>query len=406
MSRPVYLLLLSALLCAGQTVVDADHAHIRYTGRVDFTNPKRPRFDWPGVQVTARFQGTSVAVVLDCSNSQVGVYVDGDSVAHVSGGSGLQTIPVAQGLADTEHDLLIVKRNEGEAVTFGGLVLDNGRQPVALPPRAPYRVEFIGDSYVACYGCVSRTTTCTDLGTATNAYHSFAAVSARDAGAEYSLVAASGRGLLHNSGDPALVSASNMQVMFSRALRSSATPVWDSLSWVPQLVVVALGINDLRDDLVTVTQETFTQHYRQFIARIQNSYPGAHVLCLAFNWPDTLPAYVQHVYDTERGAGNTKVHYLHVTAGNAMGCDFHPNVGGHWAMAQQVTPVIQSILGLTRVRGAHASAPGRALEPPRATWRAGVPAGMRVFDMRGRRLRTRTRVSSGIVVRAEKPGTD
>lgn len=42
----------------------ADDPHIRYTGRVDFSNPKEPHFWQPGVYVEVKFEGSSCQLYL------------------------------------------------------------------------------------------------------------------------------------------------------------------------------------------------------------------------------------------------------------------------------------------------------------------------------------------------------
>ena len=43
----------------------ADNAFIQYTGRIDFTNPKLPRFWQPGVYITVKFKGQQCEVILN-----------------------------------------------------------------------------------------------------------------------------------------------------------------------------------------------------------------------------------------------------------------------------------------------------------------------------------------------------
>src|SRR5688572_7401552 len=47
------------------SIFEADHPYIQYTGRIDFTNPKLPRFWQPGVYITARFVGSACEVILN-----------------------------------------------------------------------------------------------------------------------------------------------------------------------------------------------------------------------------------------------------------------------------------------------------------------------------------------------------
>ena len=54
----------------GSSHIDADDPNIEYIGRFDYSNPKSVRFDWPGVQIITRFEGTSCSVKLKDGNKE------------------------------------------------------------------------------------------------------------------------------------------------------------------------------------------------------------------------------------------------------------------------------------------------------------------------------------------------
>ena len=65
---PVILLgLLLNLNCFSQSLdtIQSDNSFIEYTGRIDFTNPKAPRFSYSGVSIRASFQGSSISAMLN-----------------------------------------------------------------------------------------------------------------------------------------------------------------------------------------------------------------------------------------------------------------------------------------------------------------------------------------------------
>ena len=45
------------------TIVSAADPHIQYAGRISFTNPERPAFNYPGIQIMAVFEGTSLRMI-------------------------------------------------------------------------------------------------------------------------------------------------------------------------------------------------------------------------------------------------------------------------------------------------------------------------------------------------------
>ena len=42
---------------------------IQYIGRINDSNPDQPTFNWPGIEIRARFQGTSLRMVARAASS-------------------------------------------------------------------------------------------------------------------------------------------------------------------------------------------------------------------------------------------------------------------------------------------------------------------------------------------------
>ncbi|QKG56113.1 hypothetical protein GKZ68_05330 [Hymenobacter sp. BRD128] len=106
----------------------ADNPNIQYTGRVDFSEVKKPRFWAPGVYLTVRFKGPSCTVQLTDellngkSQNYVQLVVDGrQSRRKLTGPT--NTLVVAENLPNTAHTLVICKDTEaGQGyVEFTGL---------------------------------------------------------------------------------------------------------------------------------------------------------------------------------------------------------------------------------------------------------------------------------------------
>src|SRR5690349_6704563 len=62
---------------------EADNKNIQYTGRIDFSNPKLPRFWTAGVYIQAKFVGSSCEIVINdemlwgTSHNYLAVIIDG-----------------------------------------------------------------------------------------------------------------------------------------------------------------------------------------------------------------------------------------------------------------------------------------------------------------------------------------
>ena len=55
------------------TVVSPTDTHIRYAGRISFANPERPAWNYPGIQIVAAFEGTSLRMLAK-PRSGIGAY--------------------------------------------------------------------------------------------------------------------------------------------------------------------------------------------------------------------------------------------------------------------------------------------------------------------------------------------
>ncbi|MCR4764838.1 MAG: lipase, partial [Bacteroidaceae bacterium] len=70
--------LLAAVGCSAgkqtvkETFVSASDERIQYVGRVNFSHPEAPLFTYPGVQVVAGFEGTSIKMM---AKPQSGFYM-------------------------------------------------------------------------------------------------------------------------------------------------------------------------------------------------------------------------------------------------------------------------------------------------------------------------------------------
>ncbi|MDG4802545.1 cellulose binding domain-containing protein [Micromonospora sp. WMMD980] len=159
------------------------------------------QYTWPGTYFEGRFRGTGVGIVLNDSQNDYAVQVDGTTVATlVTPG---RTTYWVRDLPDADHTVRLVKRTESPwaAGEFGGLVAAPGGAILAKPAARSRQIEFIGDSWTAGYGNMSTTRDCSGNGGVTrnsNADVTFGALTAQNLNADYQLLAWSGLGMVHN----------------------------------------------------------------------------------------------------------------------------------------------------------------------------------------------------------------
>lgn len=391
------ILLMSALLCgagpnpASAIDIPADHAGIRYSGRFDFADPKRPRFDWPGASIQARFTGASVSVRLSGGDNDFNAYIDGALKTRISLQAGKTDYAVATGLSAGEHTLLLTKRTEASygIVTFQGLVLGDGQGLAELPPRPAHRILFVGDSYTVGYGADATTTSCSSLRQWDNNDAAYGPVAAKALGAEYSIQAISGKGMVHNYGDGVALSQEPMPFYFDRTLAGSAQPAWSFPSWIPNVVVVALGTNDFSTN-VKPSREQYVSAYKAFLQRLRGHYPAAVLVCVSFASDSFQGPYVDAMVKEVIAAGDAKVQWVGMpaVANSELGCDWHPNVAAHKKFADVLVPALRPHLPTTGLfMNPGTKDPIGAREPRLGRNGFRFPAGDDAWiELRGRRL--------------------
>lgn len=348
--RAAWIWVLLSLSAAAQAAwVDADHPHIQYLGRVSMANPKAPAFSWTGVSVRVRFTGPSISVRLRDTHNRYTVLIDGIERGLLEARAEQEEYPLAHNLGEGTHELQLIKRHESNftKAEFLGVRLSDGHTLQPPPDRSMLRMEFIGDSYVACYGCElnRRDGDDQDYRRFTNVSRSFGTLVAKHYGAEVMVNAYSGKGLVRNASND--TSGRTFAAYYERTLHVGEDlgwprDTWSFSSWVPRLVVIHLGINDFVGKTAQpASQDAFVERYAQFLQALRGRYPGARfVLMSTTDWPYGLlrPA-VEKVMQRQTAAGHQDTTHLHYyMQGDAL--HWHPSVKQHEYIAARLIELI------------------------------------------------------------------
>jgi hypothetical protein len=354
----IFLFLLSNTLLT-QTIIPANDPNIQYYGRWDMTDPNGPTHSWPGVYIYAVFQGTSIGIRTDDNFSYYNVFVDSMFVQVFHGNSsGINSYTLRNGLTDGTHTILLTVRGENSWTKFGfyGFILDDGKSLLTPPPRLARKIEFIGDSYTCASGNEWTTdTTQTPDDSYTNIYLGFGPVIARNYNAQYQMTSRSGFGLVQDyQGN----SANNLPSVFDRTLFYTGEPKWNFSQWIPNLVVICLGLNDYsgwNGYNVPISDENaqlYRTKYHDFIATVMGEYPGANIVAVAANDVSWLKTNISQVVTEENAMGHTNVYYAYFPYYNGGYVNIeHPTVATHQKIADTLIYVINAINAWTPYHG-------------------------------------------------------
>lgn len=159
----------------------ADNPGILYTGRIDFSDPKAPRFDWPGIIIEANFEGGWIGAVIKDGGNDYNVFIDGKPETVIVTRPGVEEYRLAENIPAGRHLLTIARRGEGYQgmAVFKGLLLDRNGKILPPPARLKRKIEFIGDSITVGFGVEGMGTTCPSEREFKNNWKAYTTIAAR-----------------------------------------------------------------------------------------------------------------------------------------------------------------------------------------------------------------------------------
>ena len=326
--------------------VPADSPDISYTGRIDFSDPKAPRFDWPGIIIRVNFEGEWIGVVIKDGGNDYNVFIDGRPEGIIVTKPWLEEYTAAEKLSPGSHLLAISRRGEGYQgiAVFKGLLLDKNGKMLPLPEMQKRKIEFIGDSISVGFGVEGPGIKCPSEREFKNNWKSHAAITARAFDAQYHIIAISGRGLVKNWGEKTKESKEPLPYYYDRTLQNEPDIKWDFKSWVPDIAVINLGTNDYSAPPVP-DGPVFIKAYLELIKRVRAHYPDAWILCCS--GPAQQPPFNEYFAEIMDSVNDPKVKRVDFGSfsEDELGCDWHPNEKGAQRIAGSLIDRIKNITG-------------------------------------------------------------
>ena len=318
----------------------ADHSYFRYTGRIDFSNAKAPRFWAAGVYIEARFNGTFCEVEVrdemlwGTFHNYLEISIDGGEPIRIKTTGRSNRITVANNLTDGEHTIIIMKGTEAIIgyIDFVGL---HCKKLLPLKKKSSRKIEFIGDSITSGMANYTKDIPC-DSGVwydQHSAWYSYGAITARALGADYHITSESGIGLIHSCCDKKLT----MPEIVDNVSISKDSIAWNFSTFQPDVVTVCLGQNDGIQDSVS-----FTGAYVKLLQSLRGHYPNAKLVCLTSPMADdklrnVLTRYIQGVVSHCSALGEKNLSAYFFTRQYKNGCGFHPDVEDDKLIANELT---------------------------------------------------------------------
>lgn len=347
---PCFALLLGFHSTKGETrmqtdaSIGADNKNIQYTGRIDFTDPQKPRFWNPGVYLRARFTGASCDAVIDDevlwgkSHNYVEIAVDDRKPFRTQLTAAHNVVRIAEGLSDGPHTVTICKDTEA-GIGYLEFLGFRCKGLLPLPPKPARKLEFIGDSITCGAGSDLSGHPCGqgEWYDQHNAYMSYGPITARSLKAQWHITGVAGIGLIHSCCDMGIT----MPQVFDKMDVRDNKGEWDFKRYQPDVVTICLGQNDGVQDATV-----FCDRYVEFIHEIRGRYPKAEIACLTSPMGDAtltaaLKEYLNRVEDRLHREGDARVHTFFFSRSWNRGCGGHPDLDDHQLIAKELTTYLK-----------------------------------------------------------------
>ena len=346
------------------TVIKPSNPDIVYTGRISFTNPDRPAWNYPGVQIMAAFEGTSLRMLAKPRSGYFMAQIDQAEPFKVAfRGERDSVVTLATALPEGRHLVRLMYVIEGYEFfpEFWGFVLDEGRQLVKAPLLPSRKIEFIGNSITCGYGNEGlKKEEGFDYATE-NHYYSYASITARNLQAQHWVVARSGIGAYRNYDGPKTGNPdSNMPVQYEYTgyawkpeLRKEPTFLqekWDFNRYQPDVVCINLGTNDLSTPNYDLS--LLKQGYQKLLKMVRQHNPKAKIVFLTGSMLyhqelQLAKQLLDEVTAEAQKAGDKEVYRFDMAPINGnkyYGNDWHPNIYQDEKMANELTPYLRKLM--------------------------------------------------------------
>ena len=345
-------------------IISPTDPFIQYTGRISFANPERPAWNFPGIQIVASFEGTSLRMIAKPRSGYFMAQIDQAEPFKVAfRGERDSVVTLATALPNGVHTVKLMYAIEGYEFypEFWGFVLDKDKKLVETPALPSRKIEFIGNSITCGYGNEGlKKEEGFDYATE-NHYYSYASITARNLEAQHWVVARSGIGAYRNFAGPKTGNPeSNMLAQYEYVgfawkpdLRKEATFLsekWDFSRYQPDVVCINLGTNDLSTPNYDL--QLLKQNYQKLLKTVRHHNPKAKIVFLTgtmlYNKELELQKQLlDEVAAEAKNAGDQEVYRFDMApiAGNEWyGNDWHPNIYQDEKMAGELTAFLRSLM--------------------------------------------------------------
>ena len=335
----------------GQHEISPDNPKIEYIGRVDKTDPLKPRFGFSGVSIHCKFSGELIKIKFSSTTSKNYYFyiIDEEKPQKINIKTPSSEYTLSQNLKDTIHEFRMIRLTEGSQGmdTFEGLILGNNDSLVQLPQLKKRMFEFYGNSITCGFGNETNDPHDGFNPEQENFYYTYASYVSRLFNAECVGISKSGIGMYRNHQGPASGSSDNMLTIYDHILYQDNNLIWDFTEYIPDIVCIHLGTNDARKQDRFISK-IFEDSCEVLVQTLRHYYPEAYIIFL------TGPTQKGEKLKSVQDAVNSVINKLNdpkfslfnmstQTGEFGIGGTWHPTVAQHWQNARELENYIECL---------------------------------------------------------------
>ncbi|MDR0944225.1 MAG: GDSL-type esterase/lipase family protein [Ruminococcus sp.] len=324
-----------------------------------------------GENLTVSFKGSNASMIKGNNKKypRVAVYVNGERVVDTQIDEIYKNVDIKLN-PDEISNVKIIKLSESMESIFGigKITLDGSTEGFTPTPEKDFLIEFIGDSITCGYGVDAAGKEETFSTETEDFTDSYAYLTAQNLGADISVVAFSGHGIISGYSANGIDKTDLLVPKYYNKIGASYDDKIDGkdiadIEYVferkPDLIVINLGTNDdsyCLDD--AAKQAEFTDAYVSFLRTVRAYNPDAVILCTLGIMGDRLyPAVEKAAVTFAIQTGDSKVFFKKFDVQNpsdGYGADWHPSAATHIKASESLTAWIKDLGYLRRIASARA----------------------------------------------------
>lgn len=335
-------------------LVKPSDKNLQYVGRVALQNTDAATFRFPGTQIIASFESTSLKMLCKPQSGYFMVQIDQAEPFKVAfTGEKDSVVTLATALPNAAHTARIMYCMEGLDLKpeFRGLIIDNNGRLLTPQPLSERTIEFIGNSITCGYGIESTDANDHFSYDTENHYFSYAQLTARALDATPMVVARSGIGIYRNYNGPKTGTPGEcMPDHYDFTLFPEKDVRWDFSRFTPQVVCINLGTNDFSTD--NYDTKRYEDAYYKFVGQVRNHYPEARIVLLCGSMLngkelDDCRQALDNVAQRMEKKGDKAVYRFDFSPQDGRlkyGADWHPSYWQHQKMASELTSFLRALM--------------------------------------------------------------